>query len=397
MTSSLPRILVIYGTRPEAIKLAPVVPAAAAYDDWRVDLCSTGQHRELLAPVVETLGLAPNRELAVMAPGQGLNLLTARLLQGLDQVIDELRPDWVVVQGDTTSAMAGALAAFHRGVRVAHVEAGLRTGDLRAPFPEEANRQLVARVAGLHFAPTPGALQALLAEGVTRAAIEVTGNTVVDAVTWMVARLPAGGAPPRESATVGDPPDLQRFFNNEPSRRLVLITGHRRESFDGGLVAVCEGIAALASAHPEVDFVYPVHLNPKVRAATDAAFGGLDNVHCLPPVGYASAVWLLRRAHFVVTDSGGLQEEAPVLGTPVIVTRRSTERPEGVARGCAVVVGYERARLVEVADRWLRDPAAYAAAVPRSSPYGDGLAGRRIVAALRARVGLVGDAIGAWP
>ena len=392
MASSSPRILIVYGTRPEAIKLAPVYRAAAAHDDWDVRLCSTGQHRELLEPIAATLGLRPHEQLAVMVRGQGLNELCAKLLRELDGVLARARPDWVIVQGDTSTAMTAALAAFHRGVAVAHVEAGLRTADLDAPFPEEANRQIIGRIARTHFAPTPGARAALLAEGVPAGAVHVTGNTVVDAVQWMRRRLPTGGEPPRE-----DPADAAALARFAGARRLVLITGHRRESFDGGLEAVCRGVATLARAHPDVDFVYPVHLNPRVRESTDAAFTGLGNVHRVAPVGYASAVWLLGRSHHVITDSGGLQEEAPVLGKPVLVTRVATERPEGVAQGCAVVVGYDAARLVETASRWLRDPVAYDAVRPRRCPYGDGLAGRRVVARLRARLGLPAAQVEAWP
>ncbi len=398
MASNSPRILMIYGTRPEAIKLAPVYRAAVAYDDWQVELCNSGQHRELLAPIVTTLGLRADHQLAVMTSGQGLNSLFAKLLRQLDGVLETTRPDWVIVQGDTTTAMAGALAAFHRGIPAAHVEAGLRTGDLDAPFPEEANRQIISRIARAHFAPTPRARDALLAEGTPADAVHVTGNTVVDAVQWMRDQLPRDGRPPEEEGiSMGDgssPAGLERFAGD---RRLVLITGHRRESFDGGLEAVCRGVSALARAHPETDFVYPVHLNPRVREATDAAFVGLANVHCIAPVGYASAVWLLGRSHLVITDSGGLQEEAPVLGKPVLVTRVSTERPEGVEQGCAVVVGYDTARLVALASRWLDDPQAHAAVAPRRSPYGDGLAGQRIAARLRARLGLSARAVEAWP
>ncbi|MCA9694707.1 MAG: UDP-N-acetylglucosamine 2-epimerase (non-hydrolyzing), partial [Myxococcales bacterium] len=316
MASSLPRILVVYGTRPEAIKLAPVERLGRAASGWELSACNSGQHRELLEPVLAALELRPERALTVMRAGQGLNQLTARLLRALDEVIAERSPAWVVVQGDTTTAMAAALAAFHRHVPVAHVEAGLRTGDLAAPFPEEANRQLVARVASLHLAPTPGAAAALRREGIAARDIVVTGNTVVDAALWMRDRLPKDGRPPEASLT--------RFVS---ARRLVLVTGHRRESFDGGLEAVCRGVATLASAHPDVDFVYPVHLNPRVADATRTLLGRADNVHLIAPVGYAAAVWLIARAEFVITDSGGLQEEAPVFRKPVLVTRVATERP----------------------------------------------------------------------
>lgn len=388
MSSTAPRILLVFGTRPEVIKLAPVDRALRACADLQVTACSSGQHRELAPPILAAFGLRPEVELAAMAPAQGLSSLTARLLEAIDPVLAAGGFDWVVVQGDTTTALAAALAAFHRGVPVAHVEAGLRTLDLKAPFPEEANRQLIARISTLHLAPTPGARAALLREAISADAIEVTGNTVVDALRWAAAQLPADGSPPP-----GAPAALTRLGE----RRVVLVTGHRRESFSGGLAAVCEGLAELASVRPEVDFVYPVHLNPSVQSAARGLLGGLANVHLLPPVEYLTAVWLLRRCALVITDSGGLQEEAPEFGKPVLVTRTATERLEGVTAGCALLVGYDRARLVAAASRWLDDPAAYAAAAPAQNPYGDGRAAERCVAALRRRLGLPAESVPPWP
>lgn len=388
MPSTAPRILLIVGTRPEVIKLAPVERALREHADWQVSVCFTGQHRDLVPPILATFGLRPELELSAGGPAQGLSSLMARLLDGIDPVLDALRFDWVVVQGDTTTAAAGALAAFHRRVPVAHVEAGLRTGDLAAPFPEEANRQLIARLASLHLAPTPASRAALLREGIDGAAIEVTGNTVVDALRWVSGQLSDDGTPPLHA------PDLLRFAGARP---FVLVTGHRRESFSGGLEAVCEGLVRLARAYPSVDFVYPVHLNPHVQAAVHGALSGLSNVHLLAPVDYLSAVWLLRSCAFVITDSGGLQEEAPEFGKPVIVTRTATERAEGLAAGCAALVGYDAELLVETARRWLEDPDAYASVCPRANPYGDGRAAARCVAALRRRLGLPFTEPPAWP
>jgi UDP-N-acetylglucosamine 2-epimerase (non-hydrolysing) len=388
MPSTGPRILLVLGTRPEVIKLAPVERALREHPDWHVSLCTTGQHRELVPPMLEVFGLQPEVELSAMAPAQGLSSLMARLLDGIDPVLDALRFDWVVVQGDTTTAAAAALAAFHRKIAVAHVEAGLRTYDLSAPFPEEANRQIIARLAGLHLAPTPKAREALLREGISEEKIEVTGNTVVDALRWAAERLPRDGNPPAHA------PELLRLAGARP---FVLVTGHRRESFAGGLAAVCDGLATLARAHPRVDFVYPVHLNPNVQAAVHGALDKLPNVHLLEPVEYLTAVWLLRRCKFVITDSGGLQEEAPEFGKPVLVTRTATERMEGVEAGCAQLIGYDTERLVATAGRWLEDPEAYAAACPERNPYGDGRAAARCVAALRRRLGLPYEPVPAWP
>lgn len=384
---SSPRILVVLGTRPEVIKLAPLAWALAEHRDWQVSLCATGQHRELVPPMLQLFGLVPEVELSAMTPAQSLSSLMARLLDGLDAVLDALRFDWVVVQGDTTTAAAGALAAFHRRVPVAHVEAGLRTDDLAAPFPEEANRQMIGRLASLHLAPTPAARAALLREAVAPDKIEVTGNTVVDAVRWAASQLPPEGGPP------GNATELLRLIG----RPFVLVTGHRRESFGGGLSAVCEGLVALARAYPGVDFVYPVHLNPHVQAAVHGQLAGLGNVLLIEPVEYFTAVWLLQRCMFVITDSGGLQEEAPEFAKPVIVTRTSTERTEGIAAGCAALVGYDTEKLVATARRWLDDPEAYAAACPAKNPYGDGRAAARCVAALRRRLGLPADDVPAWP
>ena len=373
MSSSQPRILIVFGTRPEVIKLWPVDGALRGPAGWEVTLCNSGQHRELVPPLLATFNMAPEIELEVMRPGQSLSSLLARLLDGLDPVLAARRFDWVLVQGDTTTALAGALAAYHRNVPVAHLEAGLRTHDLLRPFPEEGNRQLISRVASLHLAPTTTARDLLLREGVPAERIEVTGNTVIDAARAMAGLLPADGSPPP-----GGPPALQRLGGG---RALVLVTGHRRESFGGGLAAICEGLATLARSHPEADFVYPVHLNPSVQSAVRGALGGLANVHLLSPLDYPQAIWLLRRCLFVITDSGGLQEEAPEFGKPVLVTRASTERTEGVAAGCAELVGYDRERLVAAAEKLLRDPAAAQRTI--ANPYGDGRAAERTAAALR--------------
>lgn len=387
VTGHPPRALFVLGTRPEAIKLAPVVRAAREHRDWDVVVCNTGQHRELLAPMLDVLDLRPDITLEAMRPGQGLNALLATLLTELSAVFSDVAPDMVVAQGDTTTVLASALAAHHARIPIAHVEAGLRTGDLAAPFPEEANRVLVGRLAELHLAPTPRAADNLLSEGVDPEQVLVTGNTVVDALNMVRQRLPARGAPP---------PSARRWAHLGAERRMILVTGHRRESFGGGLDAVCDALLKLARAHPDVDIVYPVHLNPAVTSLVEARLGGVANVHRLPPLDYPAMVWMMDRASFVITDSGGIQEEAPELGKPVLVTRASTERGEAVEQGSAVVVGYDATALVTVADQWLRDPAALEARRPGSNPFGDGRAGPRCVAAMRRALGLPHAAVEPW-
>jgi UDP-N-acetylglucosamine 2-epimerase len=268
------------------------------------------------------------------------------------------------------------------------VEAGLRTHDLSAPFPEEANRALAGRVTELHLAPTLRAVANLQREGIDRTLVELTGNTVVDALRAVLAKLPASGAPPASAPAV--------LHTLPPQAPLVLVTGHRRESFEGGLATVCRALAELSTRHPEARFIYPVHLNPNVRATVDASLRGRDNVWLVDPVDYSVAAWLIRRARFVVTDSGGIQEEAPELKRPVLVTRVATERPEAVEEGAALVVGYDASHIVDAAHAWLSDDAAYSAAVPRRNPFGDGRAGERCVVALRRRLGLLADDVPAW-
>ena len=377
--SHRPSVLFVLGTRPEAIKLAPVVHAARGHDDWRVRVISTGQHRELLAPFLAAFDLDPHVELATMVPGQSLADLLAGIVSAMGHVLASERPDIVVVQGDTTTVLGTALAAASAGIAVAHVEAGLRTHDRTAPFPEEMNRVLVGRVASLHLCPTPRARDNLLREGTSERELVLTGNTVVDALHWVLARIPGPDQRPD-----GLPADLH-LRTDAP---LVLVTGHRRESFAGGLASVCTALRDLATAHPEVDIVYPVHLNPVVQRGVRASLAGVPNVQLCAPLDYPCAVWLMRRSRFVITDSGGIQEEAPELGKPVLVTRIATERPEAAERGMAVVVGYDAGAIVSWASLWLGDEDAYRRAVPTKNPFGDGRAAERCIVALRERLGL---------
>jgi UDP-N-acetylglucosamine 2-epimerase (non-hydrolysing) len=365
------KILCIFGTRPEAIKMAPVIRALQK-DSARADVrvCVTAQHREMLDQVLRLFEITPDHDLDIMRADQSLTEVTAAALTGLDGVVASERPDWVVVQGDTTTAMAAALVAFYHRARVAHVEAGLRSGNRAHPFPEEINRRLADHLSNLHFAPTELARQNLLREGVDERTVMVTGNTVIDALHW-VAALPT-------------PDDLGTLIPPNGTR-LLLVTAHRRESFGPAMEDICLALRDLATRYGEsVRIVYPVHLNPRVREPVHRTLGDLGNVALVPPLDYLRFVHVLKRAYFVLTDSGGIQEEAPGLGKPVLVLREVTERPEAVAAGTARVIGTSRDRVVNEAARLLDAPAQYALMSRAVNPFGDGHAAERIVAALLA-------------
>lgn len=354
------RILVAYGTRPEAIKMAPVVRALRARPDrFTTVVCTTAQHRDMVDQVERLFELAPEIDLDLMRADQQLNDLGARVLTAIDDVIDRVSPDWLLVQGDTTTAMISAVAAFHRRVRVGHVEAGLRTGDLDRPFPEEANRRIIDTFAAALFAPTARAHSALVSEGVPADRIYLTGNTVVDA-------LQAAAA----------------WLGEEPRRSEVLVTAHRRESFGAPLRGIFGAIAELARRFPEVRWVLPVHPNPSVRGPAHEVLGALPNVELCEPFDYAELIRHLMRARLVLTDSGGIQEEAPAFRTPVLVLRERTERPEGVEAGVARLVGVDQEAIVTAATEVLTVAAAEAAMARGSNPYGDGHAAERIAAIL---------------
>lgn len=364
------KVLSVIGTRPEAIKMAPVIDELVLRRD-RFDskVCVTAQHRQMLDQVLGLFKIVPDHDLNLMKPGQTLARLTASVVEGIDAVLQAERPDWVLVQGDTTTVMATALAAFYHGVKVGHVEAGLRTHNKNHPFPEEINRRIAGVVADLHFAPTPWAEENLLREGVPADTVVVTGNTVIDAIQ----RVAALDFEPAESILADLPIG---------ARRIVLVTAHRRENFGRGIEQICAALRAIVSAHSDVQIVYPVHPNPNVFEPVHRLLGGVPAITLLPPLEYPSIVWLLRQCHFVISDSGGLQEEAPGLGKPVLVLRETTERPEGVEAGTARLVGTDRDKIVAWADRLLTDPAAYDAMAKAVNPYGDGGAAARIVAAL---------------
>lgn len=362
-------VLTILGTRPEAIKLAPVLRELdRRRNQFRSKVCITGQHRELLAPMLEFFGIEPDCDLRVMRHNQPLAALTARLLTALDPVLAKWKPDWIVIQGDTTSVLAGALAAYYRGCRVAHVEAGLRTAHKYSPFPEEVNRRVASVLADAHFAPTARAVRNLRREGIPASAICLSGNTVVDALHWAVQRVKKYPPPwPDDVPVVGK------------GRRLILVTGHRRENFGAGLEQICRALREIADEWPDCELVYPVHLNPSVRGPVRRLLGGHPRIHLARPVDYPVMVALLKRAWLVLTDSGGIQEEAPTFGVPCLVMRDTTERPEGIRQGVAKLVGANRRQIVAAVRTLAQNPRAYARMAAGGNPYGDGQAARRIV------------------
>jgi UDP-N-acetylglucosamine 2-epimerase (non-hydrolysing) len=375
------RVLSVFGTRPEAIKMAPVVLRLAAHPGFEAKVCVTAQHRSMLDSVLEDFAIRPDFDLDVMRERQTLCGIAARVLDGLQGVLESFRPERVLVHGDTTTTLAASLAAFYNRIPVGHVEAGLRTGNLEAPWPEEANRKVTAVVTDLHFAPTERARRALLAEGVAPEKIRVTGNTVIDALLLAREKLRSDARLAQRLA--------ERFAFLDPSRRLVLVTGHRRESFGRGFENICRALAELARRHPDIEILYPVHLNPNVREPVFRILGGLPSVHLIEPLEYLPFVHLMDRAYLIVTDSGGIQEEAPSLGKPVLVMREVTERPEAVEAGTVRLVGTDFARIVEETSRLLTDPAAYRRMATAINPYGDGRAAERIERALELAHGLV--------
>ncbi len=371
-----PKVMLVFGTRPEAIKMAPLARALRDAEDLELRLCVTGQHRQMLDDVLRLFALTPDHDLAVMTPGQTLNGLSAAIVSRLDPVLEAERPDMVLVHGDTTTSFAAALAAFHRSIPVGHVEAGLRTGNLYAPWPEEANRRLTSVLAELHFAPTATSRDNLLAEGMPAARIDVTGNTVIDALLWMRSTLHESGWKPEDPALASLPEHT----------RVVLITGHRRENFGDGFLRICRALRHLALRHPSVCFIYPVHLNPNVQEPVYRLLDGLPNLILIPPLSYQAFVYLMDRATVILTDSGGVQEEAPSLGKPVLVMRDTTERPEAVAAGTVRLVGTDEGRIIEEVSRLLDDSAAYEQMQHAHNPYGDGNACARILDRLRKRL-----------
>jgi UDP-N-acetylglucosamine 2-epimerase (non-hydrolysing) len=362
------KVLAVFGTRPEAIKLAPVISELKRHPEVTSKVCVTAQHREMLDQVLRLFEIMPDYDLNVMEGNQTPTQVASAVLSRLEPILQKERPDWVLVQGDTTTVAAASLAAFYTRIKVGHVEAGLRTENKYNPFPEEINRRLVSHLADLHFAPTERARANLLAEGVRNEAIFITGNTVVDALLMILERTEGH-----------DPlPDL----SIDPDRKLILVTAHRRESFGEGLVNICRALKEIAESTNEVEIVYPVHLNPNVRATVQRELRGVERVHLMPPLDYVSFVHLMSHAYLILTDSGGIQEEAPSLGKPVLVMREATERPEAVEAGVARLVGTAPQRIVGETLRLLKDGEHYNRMARARNPFGDGHAAERIVGIL---------------
>ena len=371
------KILLVFGTRPEAIKMCPLVKEFQKHPaDFETLVCVTGQHREMLHQVLDIFGVKPDYDLDIMRQGQDLYDVTSRVLTGMRDVLEEVKPDVVLVHGDTTTSMAAALAAFYKQIPVGHVEAGLRTRNIYSPWPEEMNRQITGRIAAYDFAPTPLSRQNLLDEGVDPEKITITGNTVIDALHWVVGNVLEKGYVPGDPSVASLPKD---------ERRMVLITGHRRENFGDGFLNICGAIKDLSEKYPDVDFVYPMHLNPNVRKPIKELFGDdpAANLFFIEPLDYLDFVYLMSKSYIVLTDSGGIQEEAPGLGKPVLVMRNTTERPEAVDAGTVKLVGTDRGLIVAEVSRLLDDDGHYRTMSHAINPYGDGKACPRIVKKLK--------------
>ena len=363
------KVMVVFGTRPEAIKMAPVVKACKARPELEVKVCVTAQHRQMLDQVMEIFGLSADFDLNVMAPNQTLGDVTCKVLKGMDGVFEQWKPDMVLVQGDTTTVMAAALAAFYHKIEVGHVEAGLRTGNIYSPWPEEMNRLIAGCLATQHYAPTPRSRDNLLKENKNPDTVFVTGNTVIDALHDAVAIMDGDSA--LTSKLEAEFPFL------DASKRLVLVTGHRRENFGEGFIHICNAIDSVAK-RPDVQVVYPMHMNPNVRKPVTDILGHLGNVHLIEPLDYLSFLYMMRKSYLIMTDSGGVQEEAPSLGKPVIVMRDTTERPEAVEAGTVILAGTETEAMASAAERLLDDSEFYHRVAHAVNPYGDGKASARI-------------------
>lgn len=360
------KVLLVFGTRPEAIKMAPLVHALINDSRFATKVCVTGQHREMLDQVLELFEITPDYDLNIMRPGQSLNDVTTAILLGMKPVLESFKPDIVLVHGDTATTFAASLAAYYQQIPVGHVEAGLRTGNIYSPWPEEGNRRLTGALATLHFAPTATSKQNLLNEGVSADSIHVTGNTVIDALLDVVDKLEGNEVLQAEFAA--------KFSFLQSDKKLILVTGHRRENFGGGFERICQALVNTAKNHPDIEVVYPVHLNPNVREPVNRLLQGINNVHLIEPLDYLPFVYLMNRAHIILTDSGGIQEEAPSLGKPVLVMRDTTERPEAVEAGTVKLVGTQISSIVQSLNVLLSDSGVYTGMSRAHNPYGDGMA-----------------------
>jgi len=372
----LQKILLVIGTRPEAIKMAPLIHGLGVNDQFEVRVCSTAQHREMLDQILEVLEITPDYDLNAMQVKNDLGGLTATLFSKISRVLDTYDPDIVLVHGDTTTSFVAAMSAYYKRLPVGHVEAGLRTGDMYSPWPEEVNRKIIATIAKYHFAPTETAKKNLILEGVDKNNIYVTGNTVVDTLFWVLTRIEEDEDLKARLA--------QKFKRFNPQVPLIMVTGHRRENFGEGFEQICGALKRIATTHPQCEVVYPVHLNPKVREPVNRLLTGIENIHVIEPLDYISFVYLMSISSFVITDSGGIQEEAPSLGKPVLVMRENTERPEALAAGTVILTGTRAEDIFGAAERLLLDRGFYLKMSKSYNPYGDGNACSRIIDILSA-------------
>lgn len=373
---NMKKILLVFGTRPEAIKMAPLVKEFQNNSDsFETRVCVTAQHRQMLDQVLEFFEITPDYDLDLMKPSQSLNSVTADILMDMKPILEDFRPDYVLVHGDTATSTAAALASYFSGCKVGHVEAGLRTFNKWSPFPEEMNRQITGRLTDIHFAPTTDSRDNLLREAVADSSIIVTGNTVIDALHDSVKKVNSPGYTNSEIEAIKNIAD--------PAKDIILVTGHRRENFGQGFINICEALKDIAETHPDTQIIYPVHLNPNVQKPVTEILASVENIHLISPLSYPSFVWLMDKSKLIITDSGGVQEEAPSLGKPVLVMRDTTERPEAVTAGTVILVGTDKAKIVAEAHDLLTNPARYKQMSTLHNPYGDGEACKRIVEALK--------------
>lgn len=379
MTSAVfPRVLTVFGTRPEAIKMVPLVKALNADTRFNHKVCVTGQHREMLDEVLDIFEIIPDFDLNIMAPNQSLSDITSKILLGMREILHQYRPDIVLVHGDTSTTFGAALAAFYCKIKVGHIEAGLRTGDIYSPWPEEANRKLTSSITNLHFAPTRSSANNLIAEGVDAKNIYVTGNTVVDALFLAIDKLQSS-------------PRLLNYLETEygflnSGRKTILVTGHRRENFGNGFENICKALVAISARNKDVQILYPVHLNPNVREPVNKLLKGIKNIHIIEPVGYLDFVYLMDSAHLILTDSGGIQEEAPSIGKPVLVMRDTTERPEALNAGTVKLVGTDSQKIISEVECLLSDASSYQKMSLAHNPYGDGNSCEKILSVLSGEI-----------